>query len=101
MIDAPRRLIDRAGLTYMPLEDEEVCCGFGGSYSFDFPEISAALLSRKLAQVENCGAEILVTDCPGCVLQLRGGLEKRGAALAVRHLAEIMAESVVDRGGPE
>ena len=45
----------------------------------DFPELSAALLERKLDNVEATGAELLVTDCPGCVLQLKGGMDKRGS----------------------
>ncbi len=91
---APRELLERAGLEYLPSKDEDVCCGFGGSFSIDFPELSAELLSRKLANAEATGADTLVTDCPGCVLQLRGGMEKRlGKRLKVRHIAEVIAAS--------
>ena len=69
--------MDTAGMEYCQAKDEEVCCGFGGSFSVDFPEISAELLKRKLANVEATGAEVLVTDCPGCVLQLRGGMDRK------------------------
>ena len=85
---APRRLIETAGHTYVPSADEEVCCGFGGSYSVDFPEISSAILAQKLDGVEKSGADLLVTDCPGCVLQLRGGMDKRGGRIRVMHIAE-------------
>jgi len=88
----PRELLARAGLEYVPVKDEDVCCGFGGSFSIDFPEISAELLKRKLDNAEDTGAEFLVTDCPGCVLQLRGGVEKRGAKIKVEHIAEIVSE---------
>ena len=87
---APRRLIATAGHTYVPSIDEDVCCGFGGSYSVDFPEISAAILDRKLDTVEASGADFLVTDCPGCVLQLRGGMDKRNRPIDVRHIVELM-----------
>jgi Fe-S oxidoreductase len=44
--------------------------------------------------VEATGAEILVTDCPGCVLQLRGGMDKRaGRSIRVKHIAEALAEA--------
>ena len=90
----PRELLRRAGLNYMPGKDEDVCCGFGGSYSVEFPEVSAELLRRKLANVAATGAEVLVTDCPGCVLQLRGGMEQiKGGAVAVKHIAEAVAEA--------
>lgn len=87
----PRELISTAGLDYLPARDEDVCCGFGGSFSVDFPEISAELLKRKLDHVEETGADLLVTDCPGCVLQLRGGMDRRdGRKVEVRHIAEIV-----------
>jgi iron-sulfur cluster protein len=87
----PRELIRTAGMEYLPAKDEDVCCGFGGSFSVDFPEISAELLKRKLDNVEATGADILVTDCPGCVLQLRGGMDKRsGRKIEVKHISEIV-----------
>jgi iron-sulfur cluster protein len=88
----PRELLGAAGLEYIPAKDEDVCCGFGGSYSIDFPEISAELLKRKLDNAESTGAQVLVTDCPGCVLQLRGGMDKRGGTIEVKHIAEVVAD---------
>lgn len=88
---APRELIGVGGMEYLASEEEDVCCGFGGTYSMKFPELSAELLKKKLANAEKTGAELLVTDCPGCIMQLRGGLESRGSALQVRHLAEALA----------
>ncbi len=57
----------------------------------DFPELSAELLKKKLDAVEETGAELLVTDCPGCVLQLKGGMDKRGGKVKVKHIAEVVA----------
>jgi len=90
--EAPRALIGLGGLEYLPAEEEDVCCGFGGTYSMKFPEVSSELLKKKLANVEKTGAELLLTDCPGCIMQLRGGLEAKGSAIEVRHLAEALAE---------
>ena len=87
---APRELIADAA-TYVPCEEEEVCCGFGGSYSAKFPEISAQLLENKLKHVEETGATRLVVDCPGCVMQLRGGAEKKKMNVKVSHMAELLA----------
>ena len=91
--DEPRKLIELAGYDYVKSKDEDVCCGFGGSYSVDFPEISAEILKKKLDNVEATDAGILVTDCPGCVLQLRGGMDKRGGKIQVKHIVEILAEN--------
>lgn len=89
----PRELIATAGMEYSPAKDEDVCCGFGGSFSLDFPELSGELLRRKLANAEATGAEVLVTDCPGCVLQLRGGMDRTsGRKIDVKHIAEIVGE---------
>lgn len=90
--EAPRALMGIAGLDYAPCEEEDVCCGFGGTYSMKFPELSAELLKKKLANVEKTGAELLLTDCPGCIMQLRGGLEAKGSSIRVAHVAEALAE---------
>ena len=57
----PRKLIEIAGYQYVPSKDEDVCCGFGGSYSVDFPEISAEILKKKLYDVQATDARLLVS----------------------------------------
>lgn len=94
--EQPRALIRAAG-EYRETAEEDTCCGFGGTYSVKFPEISSQILEKKLARLEDCGAKRLVTDCPGCVIQLRGGEEKRGRKLSVEHIAEFLAARL--RGG--
>jgi len=89
---APRELIATGGLDYLPAEEEDVCCGFGGTFSMKFPELSAELLKKKLANAEKTGAKLLLTDCPGCIMQLRGGLEAKGSTLKVQHVAEALAD---------
>ncbi|MDL2260231.1 LUD domain-containing protein [Deltaproteobacteria bacterium OttesenSCG-928-K17] len=86
----PRSLMAAAG-EYVPTPEEDVCCGFGGTYSVKFPEISGRLMEHKLAGLEDSGASTLLTDCPGCVMQLKGGEEKRGRKLKVEHMAEFLA----------
>ena len=86
-----RLLRDVAGVEAVPLYEAEVCCGFGGSTSVRAPEISAGILGRKLANVAATTASILVTDNPGCVLHLRGGVDAAGAPLRVMHVAEYLA----------
>ena len=70
--EAPHELIAQTA-DFVPCAEEDVCCGFGGSYSMKFPEVAAQLLENKLKNVQETGADRLVTDCPGCVLQIRGG----------------------------
>ena len=85
----PRELIGWAA-EYKEGAEEEVCCGFGGTYSMKFPEVSSQIMAKKLDNMEATGASTLVTDCPGCVMQLRGGEEKRGNKLKVEHIAELL-----------
>jgi len=91
--DAPRQLIRKSGLKYVECAEEEVCCGFGGTFSMKFPELSAELLNKKLDNVEKTGAEVLLTDCPGCIMQLRGGLRRRGSKVKVKHVAEVLTDN--------
>ena len=98
MVEEPRELLATAGLEYVPARDEDTCCGMGGSFSMEFPELSAEVLKKKLDAVEETGADLLVTDCPGCVLQLRGGMAKRGGKVKVKHLAEVVAEAEKSTG---
>ncbi len=69
----------------------DMCCGMGGSYSLKLPEISAPILERKLKNIKETGTPLVVMDCPGCVMQIRGGLDKDGAKVEVQHTAQLLA----------
>ncbi len=88
----PRALLRAAGREVTEMFESDMCCGMGGSYSLKFPEISKPILARKLHNIRLTGARTVATDCPGCVMQIRGGLDKAGDGIAVRHTAEILAE---------
>ncbi|MGI9951835.1 (Fe-S)-binding protein [Moorellaceae bacterium AZ2] len=49
------------------------------------------MLERKIRHILESGAKIVVTDCPGCLIQLRGGLDQKGSSIQVKHTAEILA----------
>ncbi|SDB57259.1 iron-sulfur cluster-binding protein [Desulfonatronum thiosulfatophilum] len=89
--DAPRENLDMV-CEYVPTTEEEVCCGFGGSYSMKFPAISKTLLAKKLADLEAGNITAVGTDCPGCVMQIRGGMKAADKPIEVKHIAELMAE---------
>ena len=91
--EAPRALIADAA-EYVPCEEEEVCCGFGGTYSMKFPEISGQLMDNKLKHIDETGASRVVVDCPGCVMQIKGGAEKKGMKVKVQHISELLAENL-------
>ena len=88
----PRELLGLAGYEVVEMYEADMCCGMGGSYSLKLPEISAPILRRKLTNIANTGATIAAMDCPGCAMQIRGGLDKSGGAIEVRHTAELIAD---------
>jgi len=96
--DSGTRLLERAGVAVRELAERGVCCGFGGSTSFDHPELARQIAGRKLENVRATGAAMLVTDNPGCLLHLRGAADAAHDGFAVRHVAEVLAEAVT--GGP-
>jgi L-lactate dehydrogenase complex protein LldE len=88
---APRALlrgVRGAELVELPGADE--CCGFGGSFSVRLPEVSTAILDKKLANVEQTGADCLVACDAGCLMQMGGGLSRRGSRVRARHLAQVL-----------
>ncbi len=88
----PRELLARAGHAIHEMKDSDTCCGMGGSYSLKFPEISAPILARKLENVRATGASTVAMDCPGCMLQIGGGLHRSGSEVRTRHVAELLAD---------
>lgn len=89
--DESRALVRLAlGRDLVEMTGPAACCGFAGAFSVDHPEIAEALLADKLAAVEASGAELVALDCPGCLLQIRGGAARSGQAAEVRHTAEVL-----------
>ena len=86
------RLAVGSGLVEMTGAAE--CCGFAGAYSVDHPEVAEALLAEKLEAIGASGAEVVALDCPGCLLQIRGGCRRSGRAAEVRHTAEVLDDAL-------
>ncbi|MBV5305187.1 MAG: LUD domain-containing protein [Desulfobulbaceae bacterium] len=89
----PRQLLQKAGYELSEMFECDICCGMGGSYSLKLPEISAPILQRKLKNIKDTGAPIVAMDCPGCVMQIRGGMDQLagGAPVRVQHTVELLA----------
>jgi L-lactate dehydrogenase complex protein LldE len=81
------------GVDLVEVHDAEECCGFGGLFSIKSPEISQAMMERKIKALEQSGADRLVSCDMGCLLHLAGGLRRKGSALKVQHIAELLAEA--------
>ncbi len=102
---ASRRLLqDVCGIALRELPEATVCCGFGGSTSLVAPEVGRGILQRKLANVDSTGADVLVSDNPGCLLHLRMAAIAGGRrSLRTAHVVEVLARRLdaVDAGATD
>jgi len=89
----PRTLLERVpGLRLVPLADGEVCCGFGGTFSIKYGDISSAMAENKCRNIRASGADAVVLGDLGCMLNIEGRLRKEGdKRTGVFHFAEILA----------
>ncbi|GCE12882.1 LUD domain-containing protein [Tengunoibacter tsumagoiensis] len=87
---------DLLGLEFREMPQSDVCCGFGGSTSIETPAIARRMLDKKLQNAESTGAAILVSDNPGCLMHLRGGVDASGKTIRVLHLAQLLAEQLAE-----
>jgi L-lactate dehydrogenase complex protein LldE len=85
-------LLKMSGLTLTEMQDAEVCCGFGGTFSIKFGDISSRLADNKCANIAASGADAVVLGDLGCMLNIEGRLRRRGdTKTQVLHVAEVLA----------
>lgn len=88
----PRKLIERmGGVEIKEMAEPDVCCGFGGTFCVKYPEVSTRMAENKAADIENSGAEIVVTGDVGCLLNIEGVLHRKKSRVVALHTAEILA----------
>ena len=80
------------GINLVEMVDSDVCCGFGGTYSIKLPEVAAPILAKKIQHIQDTGASLVAVDCPGCLMQIRGGMDAHDLPIEVKHTAVIIAE---------
>jgi L-lactate dehydrogenase complex protein LldE len=91
--DEPRRLLRAVrNVELVDLQDNQLCCGFGGTFSVKFPEVSVAMGKDKLRAAVTAGAEYLVANDSGCLMHLAGLIHRQGLRLKTLHLAEVLAQ---------
>lgn len=90
----PRQLINAVrGIEFVELDDADVCCGFGGTFSVKYPEISSAIAAEKITNIERSKADTVVACDASCLMQIGGMLSRKGSAVRTLHLAELLAGS--------
>ncbi|MDA1349550.1 MAG: (Fe-S)-binding protein [Chloroflexi bacterium] len=93
VIEQPRALIrGLPGVDLVEMEQAEVCCGFGGTFSVKYADISGAMLQDKVDNIRASGADTVVACDSSCLMQIGGGLEKQGVPVRPLHLAQLLDE---------
>src|ERR1044071_6191344 len=88
----PRTLIRNVrGAEFVELEHADACCGFGGTFSVKYPEISVAILDQKIEAIERAGVQAVVSGDASCLMQIGGRLSRKGSKVRVMHLAELLS----------
>ncbi len=88
----PRGMLDLAGFEVVDIPDIANCCGFGGTFSLDWPEVAGRLADWKLDAIARTGCEIVASDNPGCLAHMKAAARRRHVKLRVVHVLELVAE---------
>ena len=92
--DKPAQLLKRVrGLNLVDLQENEECCGFGGTFAIKNAEVSAAMLGDKMRSIQSTGAEVCTAGDNSCLMQIGGALSRQRTGVRCLHLAEILAET--------
>ena len=76
------------------LENSDECCGFGGGFSVKYPEISDAIMNRKIKSIRKSGADTVIGCDMGCLMNLEGGMRRSDTVVKIRHIAQVLAEGL-------
>jgi len=85
----PRQLLKAAG-NYIEMAGSNTCCGGAGSFHIDYPDIATSILDKKRINIENSGAEIVVSECPTCLVQLNKAAAQSGGKFKVMHISQVL-----------
>lgn len=89
-----RLVSEMEGVDYRPLDRLDVCCGFGGAFNLQYPEISDGMTRDKVSHVRQTGATTLVCNEGGCGMTLGGTAHRLGSPMTIKHVAEVWAEGL-------
>lgn len=90
--DGPRELINSVkGVEFKEMEMHDACCGFGGTFSIKFPNVSVSMLDEKIECIVKSGADTVVSADMGCLMNIEGAFSRRKIPIKVMHLAQLLA----------
>ena len=89
--EEPRKLIRAVqGIDLVEMKDHKLCCGFGGTFSVKFPEVSVSMGEDKIRAAIESGAEYLVANDSGCLMHVAGLIHRKNLPLKTMHLAQLL-----------
>lgn len=91
IFDAPAKLLMEAGYRVASSMEREACCGSAGTYNLEFPELAWRLAREKAEDLTQSAPDVVVTANPGCLMQIRAGVDAIGERVPVEHLASMLA----------
>jgi glycolate oxidase iron-sulfur subunit len=77
-------------LFYVEMKGADACCGGAGSFHIDYPDVAGSLLEKKRTSIENTHADIVVTECPTCLVQMNKAAELSGGKFKVMHISQVL-----------
>ncbi|HEY3377004.1 MAG TPA: LUD domain-containing protein [Armatimonadota bacterium] len=91
----PRQLLAAAdGYALVEMRDCAKCCGMAGAFGMTYADLARPILAQKIQHIKDTGADIVAVACPACMMQLRGGLDQQAPEIQVKHVADLLAESI-------
>ena len=85
----PRDLLKEAG-KFVEMKEADMCCGGAGSFHMDYPDISSQILDKKRRNIEATKAAVVVTACPGCLIQLTKAAKASGGRFKAMHISQVI-----------
>ena len=96
--ESARRLLhNMKNAELIELEEANVCCGFGGLFSVKMPDVSNAMLTNKVDNINASTADTIVTGDVSCMTQMNGGLSRKKSGKQVQHIANVLARGLPER----
>lgn len=88
----PREILGKIpGVEYKEMPEADWCCGGAGSYALSHYDLSQRVLDRKMENLKSTGADMLVTSCPACMIQLSYGIRRHELKTKVCHISQVVA----------
>lgn len=93
--EQPRRLIRSVkGAHFIEMQQPDICCGFGGTFSYKVKDVSIAMVARKCDYIEQSGADICLGADSSCLMNIEGYLRKHNKKQKTMHIADFLAQSM-------